>query len=97
VCAGIGSDVARTFHGIAAAMLLKTRKANIEYSTVYQVGDLCVPLLRLSLLQLELVQQVLASNAPTPLGESESSAPENRDTYRKSKRRTAKMEQVRAK
>jgi hypothetical protein len=60
----------------------------------HQVGDLCVPLLRLSLLQLELIQQVLANNKLAE-GESEASTrDESGDTNRKSKGQTARTEQV---
>lgn len=61
---------------------------------VNQVGDLCVPLLRLSLLQLELIQQVLATNKLVE-GESEASTrDDNGDKNRKSKGQTARTEQV---
>lgn len=60
----------------------------------HQVGDLCVPLLRLSLLQLELIQQVLANNKLAE-GESEASTrDESGDKNRKSKGQTARTEQV---
>jgi hypothetical protein len=58
-----------------------------------QVGDLCVPLLRLSLLQLELVQQVMASKTPV-LGETETNNQED-DKHRKQKKgKTAKLDEV---
>jgi hypothetical protein len=52
---------------------------------VSQAGDLCVPLLRLSLLQLELVQQVLATGT-TVLTEPQASGKEQgKGDVRKSK------------